>query len=89
VRNIPTILSREDFFLGLNCTLPINQWYYVQGGSQPPSIVALHAFAGNSNAPIRGLLGSQEFSVAYFGFEERETMQLFIDKYNNFVVTVD
>jgi len=29
VRNIPTILSKEDFYIGLNVSLPVNQWYYI------------------------------------------------------------
>lgn len=30
-----------------------------------------------------------EYSVAYFGFEDKETLDAFISKYNNFVVEVD
>ena len=32
---------------------------------------------------------SQEYSVAYFGFDSEQVMQEFIDKYNNFVVEVE
>lgn len=32
---------------------------------------------------------SQEYSVAYFGFDNAEIMDQFIGKYNNFVVEVD
>jgi hypothetical protein len=33
--------------------------------------------------------GSQEFSVAYFGFDDQETLYQFIKKYDNFVIEVD
>jgi hypothetical protein len=33
--------------------------------------------------------GSQEFSVAYFGFDDEDTLQQFIKKYDNFVIEVD
>lgn len=33
--------------------------------------------------------GSQEFSVAYFGFDDEDTLQQFINKYDNFVIEVD
>jgi hypothetical protein len=45
VRNIPIFLSKEEFFLGLNVSLPVNQWYFVHGGSQTPSMVALLAYS--------------------------------------------
>ena len=32
---------------------------------------------------------SQEYSVAYFGFDSEEVMNQFVEKYNNFVVEVD
>jgi len=32
---------------------------------------------------------SQEYSVAYFGFDSSQIMDQFIAKYNNFVVEVD
>ena len=32
---------------------------------------------------------SQEYSVAYFGFDSVEVMNQFIEKYHNFVVEVD
>ena len=32
---------------------------------------------------------SQEYSVAYFGFDSCKIMEQFISKYNNFVVEVD
>ena len=32
---------------------------------------------------------SQEYSVAYFGFDNAQTMEQFVEKYNNFVVEVD
>ena len=32
---------------------------------------------------------SQEYSVAYFGFDNAEIREQFIEKYNNFVVEVD
>lgn len=33
--------------------------------------------------------GSQEFSVAYFGFDDENTLVDFIKKYDNFVIEVD
>lgn len=87
MRNIPAILSRDDFFLGLNCALPINQWLFVRAGSKSPGTVALAAYAAGGSS--RPLFAAQEYSVAYFGFEARETMLRFIEKYNNFEVTVD
>ena len=98
VRNIPAFLSKNEFYLGLNVTLPVNQWYFCQGGSQAPSAVALTAWthslssgvSGSSSStsglslgslPIRNfaILGaSSEYSMAYFGFDNLETMEQFI-----------
>ena len=42
--------------------------------------------------PIRNFAisrASNEYSVAYFGFEDHTTMEEFIAKYNKFVVEVD
>jgi hypothetical protein len=33
VRQIPTFLSKEEFYLGLNVNLPVTDWYFVHGGS--------------------------------------------------------
>jgi hypothetical protein len=33
VRNIPIFLTKEEFFLGLNVSVSVNQWYFVHGGS--------------------------------------------------------
>lgn len=44
VRRIPAFLSKNEFYLGLNVSLPVNQWYFCQGGSQAPSAVALTAW---------------------------------------------
>lgn len=115
VRRIPSFLSKNEFYLGLNVSLPVNQWYFCQGGSQAPSAVALTAWTqslsqgiGNNpgsskfssttglslgTLPTRSyaMLGaaSQEYSVAYFGFDSSQIMDQFIAKYNNFVVEVD
>ena len=108
VRNIPAFLSKDEFYLGLNVTLPVNQWYFCQGGSQAPSAVALTAWTHSlsqatsnvgshhggigSQSSTTGLslgtlptrsyaqLGaaSQEYSVAYFGFDSAEIMEQFI-----------
>jgi hypothetical protein len=32
---------------------------------------------------------SAEYSIAFFGFDNIETLELFIAEYNNFVVEVD
>ena len=45
VRKIPIFLSKDEFYLGLNVSLPINQWHFVHGGSQSPSMVALLAYS--------------------------------------------
>ena len=37
VRNIPAFLTKNEFYLGLNVSLPVTQWYFCQGGSQAPS----------------------------------------------------
>jgi hypothetical protein len=102
VRNIPSFLTKNEFYLGLNVSLPVTQWYYCQGGSQAPSSVALSAWAHNSSATSNAFFynslsmrvfgrfgGSQEFSVAYFGFDDQETLDQFIKKYDNFVIEVD
>jgi hypothetical protein len=99
VRNIPSFLTKNEFYLGLNVSLPVTQWYFCQGGSQAPSSVALSAWAhSSSNAFHYSSLsmrvfgrfgGSQEFSVAYFGFDDTETLHQFIKKYDNFVIEVD
>ena len=91
VRNIPSFLTKNEFYLGLNVSLPINQWYFCQGGSQAPSSVALSAWANNSSVSSNAYLyrslsmrvyglfgGSQEFSVAYFGFDNEDTLKKFI-----------
>lgn len=85
VRNIPSFLSKDEFYLGLNVSLPVNQWYFHQSGSQPTS-----AFVSQSGGRNYSLLGSSaEYSVAYFGFDDKEVLSEFIRKYNNFVVEVD
>ena len=102
VRNIPSFLSKNEFFLGLNVSLPINQWYFCQGGSQAPSSVALSALTHNSSLSSNAYLysslavrayamlgGSPEYSVAYFGFDDEATLAQFISKYNNFTIEVD
>jgi hypothetical protein len=48
VRNIPSFLTKNEFYLGLNVSLPVTQWYFCQNGSQAPSSVALSAWANNS-----------------------------------------
>jgi len=88
VRNIPSFLTKNEFYLGLNVSLPVTQWYFCQGGSQAPSSVALSAWANNSSISsnaffysslslrVYGMFGgSQEFSVAYFGFDDEATLQ--------------
>jgi Smg-4/UPF3 family len=102
VRNIPSFLTKNEFYLGLNVALPVSQWYFCQGGSQAPSSVALSAWANNSQLSsnsffysslsmrVYGMFGgSQEFSVAYFGFDDEDTLSQFIKKYDNFVIEVD
>ena len=106
VRNIPAFLSKDEFYLGLNVTLPVNQWYFCQGGSQAPSAIALSAWTHSLSSGVTSkntgslslgsirnnyaILGaSAEYSIAFFGFDNIETMELFIAEYNNFVVEVD
>lgn len=39
---------------------------------------------------VYGLFGgSQEFSVAYFGFDDEDTLKNFIEKYDNFIIEID
>ena len=39
---------------------------------------------------VYGLFGgSQEYSVAYFGFDDEATLKQFISKYDNFVIEID
>lgn len=39
---------------------------------------------------VYGLFGgSQEFSVAYFGFDNEDTLKKFISKYDNFIIEID
>ena len=78
-------MSKPDFYLGLNVSLPVNQWYFVPCGSQTPSLVALHAFGGK----IQSNYANPETSLAYFGFDERATLLEFVTKYDKFVVNVE
>ena len=106
VRNIPAFLSKNEFYMGLNVTLPVNQWYFCHGGSQAPSAVALstwtHSLSSGTAMNNTGSLSlgslrnnyailgaSAEYSMAFFGFDNLETMEQFIAQYNNFVVEVD
>ena len=99
VRKIPSFLTKNEFYLGLNVSLPVNQWYFCPCGSQAPSAVALSAwdntlssaFASNSlSMRVSGRFhGTKEFSVAYFGFDDPSTLEQFISKYNNFVIELD
>lgn len=98
VRNIPIFLSKDEFFLGLNVSLPVNQWYFVHGGSQTPSMVALLAYSQQGLQGAARPTGhfsqhnlaihhnTTEYSVAYFGFEELATLKEFIAKYDKFQV---
>ena len=52
VRNIPAFLSKNEFYLGLNVSLPVNQWYFCQGGSQAPSAVALTAWTHSLSSGV-------------------------------------
>ena len=47
VRNIPLFLHKDEFYLGLNLKIPVNQWYFVHGGSHTPSMVALLAYSSS------------------------------------------
>ena len=67
VRHIPTFLSKDEFYLGLNVSLPVNQWYFQQGGSKQPSQVGV-----NSGRLYQ--IGN-EYSVAYFGFDNKQTLE--------------
>lgn len=92
VRQIPTFLSKEEFYLGLNVNLPVTDWYFVHGGSQTPSASALGQESGTSGTPNYFSYSLQEgitYSIAYFGFDDETTMNSFIRKYDNFVVEVD
>ena len=97
VRNIPIFLTKEEFFLGLNVSLPVNQWYFVHGGSQTPSMVALLAYSGPQSSLTRPTgqfsqhnlaihHNTTEYSVAYFGFEDADILKQFIQKYDKFQV---
>ena len=52
MRRIPSFLSKNEFYLGLNVSLPVNQWYFCQGGSQAPSTVALTAWTQSLSQAI-------------------------------------
>jgi hypothetical protein len=76
VRQIPTFLTKDEFYLGLNVSLPINQWYFEQGGSQTPSASAFGESGMSGNSPnyfSYSLSEGMTYSVAYFGFDDKET----------------
>lgn len=59
VRRIPSFLSKNEFYLGLNVSLPVNQWYFCQGGSQAPSSVALTAWTHSLSQNVQTGASSQ------------------------------
>jgi hypothetical protein len=94
VRKIPTFLSKDEFWLGLNCTFPVANWYFCPRGSQPPSLVALLCFESSiarpqqfSQAALALHHSCTEFSVAYFGFDDQATMHQFIERYQGFQIS--